>query len=104
MPRARAAPRPRPAKPSTAKGARNLKPSQYAYPKPGGKGRGKYPISTAKKFRAALAYAGRKTTAGSRATIIRRGLRAPNPQVRAAARRARAAGVAKPTASSRRAR
>jgi hypothetical protein len=90
-------PRPRPGTPSTAKGARNLKPSQYAYPKPGGKGRGKYPISTVKKFRAALAYGGRKTTAGSRARIIQRGLRAPNAAVRAAARRARARGTTTPS-------
>jgi hypothetical protein len=88
--------RPRPSRPSTAKGARNLKRSQYAYPKPGGKGRGKYPISTVKKFRAALSYAARKTTAGSRATIIKRGLKAPNASVRAAARRARSRGVSKP--------
>jgi hypothetical protein len=94
MPRTRG--RPRPSAPSTAKGARNLKRSQYAYPKPGGKGRGKYPISTVKKFRAALSYSARKTTAGSRATIIRRGLKAPSPSVRAAARRARARGMTRP--------
>jgi hypothetical protein len=97
MARGRARPRPRPSAPSTAKGARNLSPSQYAYPKPGGKGRGKYPITSVKKFRAALAYGGRKTTAGSRATIIKRGLKAPNPQVRAAARRARDRGMSKPS-------
>jgi hypothetical protein len=94
MARARARPRPRPSQPSTA--VRNLRRSQYAYPKPGGKGRGKYPIDTVKRFRAALAYAGRPTTAGSRAMIVRRGLKAPNPAVRAAARRARARGVSRP--------
>jgi hypothetical protein len=94
MPRGRRAPKPRPSTPSSA--TRNLKPSQYAYPKPGGKGRGKYPINTAKRFRAALAYGGRKTTAGSRATIIKRGLRAPNAAVRAAARKAKARGMTKP--------
>jgi hypothetical protein len=93
--------RPRPSRPSTAKGARNLKPSQYAYPKPGGKGRGKYPIDTVKRFRAALSYAGRKTTAGSRSRIIQRGLRAPNAAVRAAARRARSRGVTKPRSTGR---
>jgi hypothetical protein len=96
--------RPRPSKPSTAKGARNLKRSQYAYPKPGGKGRGKYPIDTAKRFRAALSYAGRKDTAGSRATVIKRGLRAPSSAVRASAKRAKARGMTTPSRTRRRGR
>src|SRR4029453_16551670 len=87
----RRSPRPRPSKPSTA--TRGLKRSQYAYPKPGGKGRGKYPIDTVKRFRAALAYAGRPTTAGARATTVRRGFRAPTGGVRPPPRRARDRGL-----------
>lgn len=75
--------RPRPSKRSTAKGVHRLPPSSFAYPKTR-----KYPINTAKRFRAALSYAGRSTTAGSRATIVKRGLRSKNTAVRAAAKRA----------------
>lgn len=76
-------PRPRPSKPSSAKGVKRLPSSAFAYPKAR-----KYPINTAKRFRAALSYAGRKTTAGSRAQIVKRGLRSKNASVRAAAQRA----------------
>ena len=53
--------RPRPSRRSTAKGVKRLPSSSFAYPKTR-----KYPINTAKRFRASLSYAGRKTTAGSR--------------------------------------
>ena len=83
-------PRPRPRRKSTAKGTKRLASSKFAYPKSR-----KYPINSAKRFRAALSYAGRKTTAGSRATIIQRGLKSSNASVRAAAKRARKAGTSK---------
>ncbi|HEY7037176.1 MAG TPA: DUF6582 domain-containing protein [Thermomicrobiales bacterium] len=83
MAKARKRPQPRPGKKSTAKGVKRLPASQFAYPKTR-----EYPINTAKRFRAALSYAGRKTTSGSRATIVRRGLRSSNSSVRAAAKRA----------------
>jgi hypothetical protein len=73
----------RPKQRSTAKGTAKLKASQFAYPKTR-----KYPIDTAKRFRAALSYAGRGDTAGSRAQIVKRGLRSKNASVRAAAKRA----------------
>lgn len=76
-------PRPRPSQRSTAKGVKRLSTSQFAYPKTR-----KYPINTAKRFRAALSYAGRNSTAGSRSHIVKRGLRSPNASVRAAAKRA----------------
>jgi hypothetical protein len=75
--------KPRPRKPSSAKGVGRLPSSAFAYPKSR-----KYPINTAKRFRAALSYAGRSTTAGSRAVIVKRGLRSRNASVRAAAKRA----------------
>jgi hypothetical protein len=74
---------PRPGKPSTAKGVRRLRSSQFAYPKSR-----KYPINTAKRFNNALARAGSSKTAGSRATIVKRGLRSSNASVRNAAKRA----------------
>lgn len=77
--------RPRPNKKSTAKGVKRLSKSQFAYPKTR-----KYPINTVKRFNAALSYSARKDTAGSQATIIRRGLRSSNSSVRAAAKRAKA--------------
>jgi hypothetical protein len=77
-------PRPRPSTKSTAKGTKRLPSSKFAYPKTK-----KYPIDTAKRFRAALSYAGRSTTAGSRATIVKRGLASSNSSVRAAAKRAK---------------
>ena len=80
--------RPRPRQPSTAKGTKRLSAGKFAYPKSR-----KYPIDTAKRFRAALSYAGRKNTAGTRATIISKGLRSKNKSVRAAAQRARKSGV-----------
>ena len=88
---ARARPRPRPGRASTAKGVKRLPSSAFAYPKTR-----EYPINTAKRFRAALSYAGRKSTSGSRATIIKRGLRSGNSSVRAAAKRAKSSGVSKP--------
>jgi Family of unknown function (DUF6582) len=83
--------RPRPGRKSTAKGTKRLKRSQFAYPKTK-----EYPIDTAKRFRAALSYAARKTTSGSRATIIKRGLRSQNSAVRAAAKRAKSTGMSSP--------
>ena len=74
---------PRPRARSTAKGVGRLKASQFAYPKAR-----KYPINTAKRFNNALARAGSKKTAGSRATIVKRGLASRNTAVRAAAKRA----------------
>ena len=74
---------PRPRARSTAKGVRRLRASQFAYPK-----QRKYPINTAKRFNNALARAGSKKTAGSRAMIVKRGLRSSNASVRAAAKRA----------------
>lgn len=73
----------RPRRKSTAKGVGKLKASKFAYPKSR-----KYPIDTAKRFKAALSYAGRKDTAGSRQTIVKRGLKSSNSAVRAAAKRA----------------
>jgi hypothetical protein len=75
---------PRPRQRSTAKGVNRLRSSQFAYPSTR-----KYPINNAKRFRAALSYAGRKNTAGTRAQIVKRGLRSSNSAVRAAARRAK---------------
>ena len=75
--------RPRPRKPSSAKGVKRLKSSQFAYPKSR-----KYPINTAKRARAALSYAGRKTTAGSRSHILKRIRASSNPAVRAVGKRA----------------
>jgi Family of unknown function (DUF6582) len=83
--------KPRPKRKSTAKGTKRLASSKFAYPKSR-----KYPIDTAKRFRAALTYAARSTTAGSRATIIKRGLSSSNKSVRAAAQRAKKRGVTKP--------
>jgi hypothetical protein len=75
--------RPRPGRKSTAKGVKRLKSSQFAYPRTR-----EYPINTAKRARAALAYAGRKTTSGSRATVLKRIKRSSNPAVRAVGKRA----------------
>ena len=80
--RGRARPRPRPKQRSTAKGVKRLRSSQFAYPKTR-----KYPINTAKRARAALAYAGRKSTAGSYAHVRRRIAASRNPAVRAVAKR-----------------
>lgn len=77
-----ARPRPRPTQRSTAKGVKRLRSSQFAYPKTR-----KYPINTAKRARAALAYAGRKTTAGSRSHVLSRIRKSRNPAVRAVAKR-----------------
>lgn len=52
---------------------KRIAPSKFVY-KPGsrtGGKRGKYPIDTPKRARAALAYAARKDTAGSYATVAR---------------------------------
>lgn len=81
----RAAPKPRPGRASTAKGVKRLPSSAFAYPKTR-----EYPINTAKRMRSALAFASRSTTSGSRATIIKRGLRSKNASVRAVAKRAAA--------------
>jgi Family of unknown function (DUF6582) len=83
MPRSRARPRPRPGRKSTAKGVKRLPSSKFAYPKTR-----EYPINTAKRARAALSYAGRKTTSGSRATVLRRIKRSSNASVRAVGKRA----------------
>jgi len=63
---------------------KRLRSGQFAYPKTR-----KYPINNVKRFRAALSYAGRRDTAGSRSQIVSRGLRSKNASVRAAAKRAR---------------
>lgn len=83
--------KPRPRTKSTAKGTSKLPASKFAYPKSR-----KYPIDTAARFRSALSYAARSTTAGSRATIIKRGLSSSNASVRAAAKRAKKRGITKP--------
>lgn len=74
---------PRPKQRSTAKGVGRLPSSAFAYPKTR-----KYPINTAKRARAALAYAGRKGTAGSRSHILRRIRQSKNSAVRAVGKRA----------------
>jgi len=80
----RARPRPRPGQRSTAKGVKRLRSSQFAYPKTR-----EYPINTAKRARAALSYAGRSTTSGSRAHVLARIRRSPNRAVRAVGQRAK---------------
>jgi len=80
---ARRRPRPRPGVASTAKGVRKLRASQFAYPRTR-----EYPINTAKRARAALAYAGRSTTSGSRAHVLARIRRSPNRAVRGVGQRA----------------
>lgn len=85
MPRARAAPKPRPRQGSTAKGTKALPRSAFAHP-----GVKAYPVNTVKRFHAALAYSARSTTSGNPAQIIRAGLKQKSPAVRAAAKRARA--------------
>ena len=87
MARTRRSPRPRPGKASTAKGVRRLPSSAFAYPRTR-----EYPINTAKRARAALAFAGRSTTSGSRATVLRRIKASKNPAVRAVGKRASAKG------------
>jgi len=82
---ARKRPQPRPRQGSTAKGVGKLSRAHFAHP-----GVRAYPINTVKRFHAALAYSARKTTSGNPGQIVSRGLRAPNPAVRAAARRAQA--------------
>jgi hypothetical protein len=78
---------PRPSKPSTARGVKRLPASKFAYPKTR-----KYPIDTAKRARAALAYSARKDTAGSRAHVLRRIKASSNSSVRAVGKRASARG------------
>ena len=74
--------RPRPRTKSTAKGAKRLKPSSFAYPKTR-----KYPINTAKRARAALSYSARKSTAGSYSHVLRRIRSSSNAAVRAVGKR-----------------
>jgi len=76
-------PRPRPGKASTAKGVKRLRSSQFAYPKTR-----EYPINTAKRARAALAYSARSTTSGSYRHVLARIKRSSNPAVRAVGKRA----------------
>ena len=78
----RARPRPRPGKRSTAKGVKRLRASQFAYPRTR-----EYPINTAKRARAALAYSARSTTSGSYAHVLRRVKASRNPAVRAVGKR-----------------
>jgi hypothetical protein len=73
---------PRPRRRSTAKGAKRLKSSQFAYPKTR-----KYPINTAKRARAALSYSSRKGTAGSYSHVLRRIKQSSNASVRAVGKR-----------------
>lgn len=80
--RPRRSPRPRPGKASTAKGVKRLRSSQFAYPKTR-----EYPINTAKRARAALAYASRKTTSGSYSHVLKRIRASSNPAVRAVGKR-----------------
>ena len=57
----------------SARGRKRIAPSKFVYPpgsKVGGK-RGKYPINTPKRARAALAYSARRDTAGSYSTVKR---------------------------------
>lgn len=70
--------RPRPGRKSTARGVKSLKSSQFAYPKTR-----EYPINTAKRARAALAYSARKTTSGSYSHVLKRIRSSSNPAVRA---------------------
>jgi hypothetical protein len=84
MARARRSPRPRPGRKSTAKGVKRLKSSQFAYPRTR-----EYPINTAKRARAALAYSARKSTSGSYSTVLKRIRRSSNPAVRAVGKRTR---------------
>ena len=58
---------PRPKRKSTAKGAKKLKSSQFAYPKTR-----KYPINTKNRARAALSYSARKDTAGSYSHVAKK--------------------------------
>ena len=76
--------RPRPRQGSSAKGVKRLSRGHFAHP-----GVRAYPINTVKRFHNALARSASKRTSGNPSQVIRRGLRAPNPAVRAAARRAR---------------
>jgi hypothetical protein len=86
--RRRAAPRPRPGRASSAKGVKRLKSSQFAYPRTR-----EYPINTAKRARAALAYSARSTTSGSYRHVLARVKRSPNPAVRAVGKRSAARGA-----------
>ena len=76
---------PRPRQGSSAKGVSKLKRSQFAHP-----GVRAYPVNTVKRFHAALAYSGRKTTSGNPTQVIKAGLRQKNTAVKAAAKRAQA--------------
>jgi hypothetical protein len=76
--RARKRPTPSPGVASTAKGVKRLKASQFAYPKTR-----EYPINTAKRARAALAYSARSTTSGSYGHVLGRIKASRNPAVRA---------------------
>jgi hypothetical protein len=80
-------PRPRPGKASSAKGVARLPDSAFAYPRTR-----EYPINTAKRARAALAFAGRSTTSGSRRHVLRRIKASKNSAVRAVGKRASAKG------------
>jgi hypothetical protein len=66
---------------------KRLKSSQFAYPKTR-----EYPINTAKRARAALAYAARSTTSGSYGHVLRRIKQSGNPAVRAVGKRVTARG------------
>jgi len=76
---------PRPRKGSTAKGVSKLSRGHFGHP-----GVRSYPMNTVKRFHNALARSAQKGTSGNPAQMIKRGLRAPNPAVRAAARKAQA--------------
>ena len=74
---------PRPGRASTATGVKRLRAGQFAYPRTR-----EYPINTAKRARAALSYAGRKGTSGSRRHVLAAIKRSPNKAVRAVGQRA----------------
>ena len=78
----RASPKPRPGKASTAKGVKRLPSSAFAYPRTR-----EYPINTAKRARAALAYSARSSTSGSYSHVLSRIRRSPNSAVRAVGKR-----------------
>jgi len=79
--------RPRPGVASSAKGVKRLPDSAFAYPKTR-----EYPINTAKRARAALAYSARSTTSGSYSHVLKRIKASRNSAVRAVGKRSAARG------------